>query len=81
MANVALTLPLLFRAFFDALRYDSEGWNEFWIDNDGNYYRLAGYNMLLFCFGTYIPMLTQISTLIFGFVRNKQVKIFQSFKE
>ena len=80
-ANIALTLPLMFRAFFDAMRSDWPAWNEYWIDNGGNDYRLSGYNMLLFFFGTYVPMLTQISTLIFGFVRNKQVKIFQSFKE
>ena len=77
VANVVLTIPLTFRAIFDALSMD-DSWYNYWI-GEGNYYRLAGYNMLLFTFGTYIPMLTQISTLIFGFVRQKQVKLFRSY--
>lgn len=31
--------------------------------------------------GTYVPMLLQIFSLIFGFVRHKQVKVFRSFRE
>ena len=76
-ANVLLTLPLTFRAIFDALRYDS-AWENYWILSE-NYYRLCGYNLLLFTFGTYIPMMMQIASLIFGFVRHKKVKVFRSF--
>ena len=71
IANVLLTLPLTFRAVFDALK-SNQAWNDYWY---ANYYSLAWYNILIFTVGTYIPMLTQISSLIFGFVRNKQVKL------
>ena len=85
MANILLTLPLGFRAFFDAMRYDT-AWADFWqlsdvAQDDINMYRLATYNVLLFIFGTYIPMLFQISSLVFGFVRHKKVKIFKSFND
>ena len=71
IANVLLTLPLTFRAVFDALK-SNEAWSDYW---SANYYSTGCYNILIFTFGTYIPMLTQISSLIFGFVRNKQVKL------
>ena len=58
MANIALTLPLLFRAIFDAMRSDWPSWNNFWVTDPVDYYRLSGYNILLFFFGTYVPMLT-----------------------
>ena len=83
MANILLTMPLGFRAFFDAMRYDT-AWATFWNLSDSadpNMYRLASYNVLLFIFGTYIPMLFQISSLVFGFVRHKKVKIFKSFND
>ena len=79
MANVLLTFPLTFRAMFDGLRF-SDNWFYYWIGSE-NYYRLTGYNILLFTFGTYIPMLMQIGSLIFGFVRHKQVKVFRSYRE
>lgn len=78
-ANVLLTFPLTFRAIFDALR-QSSNWYDFWFDGN-NYYKLGIYNVILFLFGTYIPMIMQIASLIFGFVRNKQVKVFRSFRE
>ena len=40
--------------------------------------RLAGYNLLIIFFATYVPMLLQISTLIFGFVGKKKVKLFKN---
>ena len=73
-ANIILTFPLTFRAIFDALNF-SDSWNDFW---EASYYRLAGFNILIFAFGTYLPIIAQISSLIFGFVRHKQVKVFKS---
>ena len=66
-ANIMLTLPLSFRAVFDAL-YHNETWSKFWNEN---YYTVANYNALLFFFGSYVPMLMQIFSLVFGFVRHK----------
>ena len=73
-ANVLLTLPLTFRAVFDGLQIN-KSWNEFWLENN---YTVAGYNLLLIFFATYVPMLLQISTLIFGFVGKKKVKLFKN---
>ena len=73
IANVLLSLPLCFRGGLDALRMSS-AWDDFWF-NHTNYYRLACYNMVLCTLGTYVPIMTQTSSLIFGLVRNKQVKL------
>lgn len=65
------------------MRYDT-AWARYWnIDGVGeaSQYKLATYNELLFIFATYIPILFQISTLVFGFVRHKKVKLFKSFNE
>ena len=73
-ATCVLSFPLAFRAIFNALNY----WDAYWDYWGENKYREAGYNFLLFFFGTYVPILAQISSLIFGFIRQKQVKIFKS---
>ena len=66
-----MTLPLSFRAFFDALAL-SESWENFWYGENTNYYYWATYNVTFFFFATYIPMLMQIFSLIFGFMRNNK---------
>ena len=73
-ANILLTLPLTFRAVFDGLNFN-DSWYTYWGENSN---KLAGYNLLLIFFATYVPMLFQISTLIFGFVGKKKVKIFKN---
>ena len=70
LAIVFLTLPLFFRAIFDGLRFYKK-WFDFW--NDGSNYKNAIYNIIIMTFGTYVPMILQIFSLIFGFVRHKQV--------
>ena len=66
-----MTLPLSFRALFDALAL-SDDWEGFWYGSDSNYYYWATYNVTFFFFATYIPMLMQIFSLIFGFMRNNK---------
>ena len=80
VANVMLTLPLCFRALFDALQFDN-AWEYYWFPVEANLYRSSMYNLMLFLFGTYLPMIMQITSLIFGFVRNKQVKVFKHFNK
>ena len=70
LANVFLTFPLFFRAIFDALRFYNK-WYDYW--SEGNDYKVAIYNLIIITFGTYLPMIMQIFSLIFGFVRHKQV--------
>ena len=77
-ANILMTLPLTFRAVFDALTFDKK-WENFWFGEDSNYFYYASYNVGFFLIATYIPMLMQIWSLIFGFMRNKKVKLFRSF--
>ena len=62
-------LPLTFREVFVGLKTNDD-WYYFWLA-DSNFYRVAGYNLILFTFGTYMPMMMQMASLIFGFVRNK----------
>ena len=72
MTNYLLTFPLLFRALFDRLRTNDD-WYNFWILSN-NYYRVAGYNIIIFTFASFLPMVMQIGSLIFGFLRSKKVK-------
>lgn len=55
-ANVVLTLPLLFRAIFDALM-NIKAWKEFWTGAHANPARDAFYNMLIIGLGTYVPLI------------------------
>ena len=50
----------------DALTFDDK-WEEFWLN--GDYYKQAVYNLIFISLVNYLPMLLQISSLIFGFVR------------
>lgn len=77
-ANILMTLPLTFRALFDAMTFDDK-WENFWFGGDSNFYYYASYNVGFFFFANYIPMLMQIWSLIFGFMRNKKVKLWRSF--
>lgn len=65
VANILLTIPLTIRATFDALLFDDD-WLEYWFSGD---YKLALYNLTFLTLANYMPMLLQISSLIFGFVR------------
>ena len=51
-----MTIPLCFRALIDSLSFN-ESWNNFWFGEDTNYYSWATYNIGIFFFATYIPML------------------------
>ena len=56
---------------------DCDKWSNFWFGDDSTYYNYASYNIGVFFFSTYIPMVMQISSLIFGFMRHKKVKLFR----
>lgn len=64
-----MTVPLTFRAFIDFLSNDDD-FEDYWF-GEGNYYKIAIYNSTLFVIATLIPILMQIFSLIFGFVRQK----------
>ena len=65
IANVLLTIPLIIRAIFDALLFDDD-WLAYWLNGAD---KVAIYNLIFLTLVNYVPMLLQISSLIFGFVR------------
>jgi hypothetical protein len=79
-ANILMTLPLSFRALFNALTF-CDAWQNYWFGPEATFYQMATYNVGLFVFATYIPMLMQIFSLIFGFMRNKKVKLFRTYAD
>ena len=62
-----LTLPLLIRCLMDSL----QNWKAFYNYTHQN---TALYNLIFFLATTYILILSQIATLVFGFVRSQQNK-------
>lgn len=68
-ATVFLTVPLTFRAVFDTIKVISPDFMA-WVDL--NYTRNAIYNFFFFLLTTYMPIIGQIMSLVFGFVRHKQ---------
>ena len=71
-ATILLTVPLTFRAVFDFIKLVKP---EFltWVDED--YTRNALYNFFFFLLTTYLPIMGQIMSLVFGFVRHQQGKM------
>ena len=67
-ATLLLTVPLTFRAIFDGIKLISPEFLE-WVDQD--YERNAIYNFLFFLLTTYMPIIGQIMSLVFGFVRHR----------
>ena len=70
-ATVFLTVPLTFRAIFDGIKLVDPDFME-WIDAD--YTRNAIYNFFFFILTTYLPIMGQIMSLVFGYVRHSQSK-------
>ena len=67
-AVIVLSLPLLTRSALDAL--STMGKFSEYIQKEQR--RNTTYNMLFFLITTYIPLICQTASLIFGFVRKKQ---------
>jgi len=65
--TILISLPLSIRSIIDFsnLSTNLDGPEHFWA---------SLYNFLFFLFTTYLPILFQICTLVFGFVRRKQAK-------
>lgn len=67
-ATILLTVPLTFRAIFDGIKLISPKVIE-WIDADMT--RNAIYNFVFFLLTTYLPIIGQIMSLVFGYVRHR----------
>ena len=64
-ALIALTIPLTLRSIIDALC------KHYWPDDN---FKIALYNDIFSLLTDFLPVVCQVASLIFGFVRNKQVK-------
>lgn len=64
-ATILMTLPLSFRAIFDFARINNDS------DKVTTEWRTALYNFVFFLLTTYLPIVFQIGTLVFGFVRKQ----------
>ena len=65
ITTAVLTLPLAVRAICDLLT-GFRTWNTYWSSTSK---KLTSYNMLFFLFTTYIPIIGQTFSLLFGFMR------------
>ena len=71
-ANILLAVPLMLRVISDILKVNND-WQNLLHDDT---LRIAIYNLIFFCLTTYLPIVSQITSLVFGFVRHKQVQMF-----
>ncbi len=62
-----LTLPLVIRCVMDSL----QSWKKYYNYTHRN---TALYNLIMFLVTTYLLILSQIASLVFGFVRSQQNK-------
>ena len=67
-ACFCLAIPLFLRFFIDALRAFSPSFTEWYNSPDTNYITNTAFLVLT----TYVPILTQMSSLVFGYLRKKQ---------
>ena len=70
--TVLMTVPLAFRAILDGLKAALPGWAD-WIDSS----KLINsvYNFLFFLLTTYLPIVSQMGTLVFAFTRQRELKL------
>ena len=68
VATCLLTVPLTFRAIFDGIKIVFPSFMNYL---DQSFMRNAIYNFFFFTLTTYVPIIGQITSLVFGFVRHK----------
>lgn len=75
LATIILSLPLTFRAIFDALISKNEKFENYFFKT---YKRATSYSISFFFLTTYIPIASQITSLVFGFVRRHKAQSFET---
>lgn len=68
LANLGLSIPLILRGTFDIVRRYSLT-VEIWIQTN-----IAAYDVCFFLICDLIPLIFQLSSLVFGYIRNKKEK-------
>ena len=71
MVTSFIAVPLAFRAFFDGLKWAVPSFSD-WIDD--NKFNNSLYNFFFFLLTTYLPIVSQMGTLVFGYTRIKTKK-------
>jgi hypothetical protein len=66
--TVLMTVPLAFRTILDGLKATIPSWAD-WID--ANKLNNSLYNFFFFLLTTYLPIVSQMGTLVFGYARYK----------
>ena len=61
---------IFLRFTIDAIRASSKNFDDWYTDADHFYFTNTGFLVLT----TYVPILTQMSSLVFGYLRKKQEK-------
>ena len=77
VAIFVMTIPLTFRSILDAMT-NIKSWNDVVHASD---FSLTTYNTCFFFIATYIPIVCQIASLIFGLMRYKQSKVIKTSKK
>ena len=67
-ACFSLTIPLFLRALVNLSERESGKFQRWFVNPDNEAYSLTVYLIL----STYIPIITQMSSLVFGFLRTRQ---------
>ena len=68
VATFLLTVPLTFRALFDGIKLVNPDLMEQFNDS---YLKNSIYNLVFYLLTTYLPVIGQITSLVFGFVRHR----------
>jgi hypothetical protein len=71
LGSFSLSLPLFLRFFLDLLWTSDLDWHH-WLVNDDHTERNTAYQLLYFIFTTYVPIVSQLASLMFGYIRKQQ---------
>lgn len=75
--SLSLSIPLLARFILDLLSNYDTNWYD-WLYNAKHDDRVASYNLVSFLFTTYLPIVSQLTSLMFGAIRKSHAKEVQA---
>lgn len=70
--TVLMTVPLAFRAILDGLKAALPEWAD-WIDASKTNNSI--YNFFFYLLTTYLPIVSQMGTLVFGYTRQRELRM------
>lgn len=69
--TILMTIPLAFRAILDGMKAVIPGWADY---IDSRFFRNTIYNFCFFLLTTFLPIVSQMGTLVFGYTRYRKQK-------